>query len=163
MTAMSRRLKRAPDLVWELPSELPAVERNPPLKRQSSKPMDWESVAARQAKKLERARKAFLKEFGSLDEPSGYERLRRERKVLALSHQNATYIPSFQFDERGRLRPAVAKVIQILGKDTSDWGVALWFTAANGWLNGKRPVDLLGDEPEEVIHAAEQEAAELVF
>lgn len=125
--------------------------------------MDREAVAARQAKRLERARKAFLKEFGSLDEPVDCERLRRERKIFALSHQNATYIPSFQFDERGHPHPAIAKVIQILGKDTSDWGLALWFTAANGWLDDKRPVDLLKDKPEEVIQAAEQEAAELVF
>jgi hypothetical protein len=122
-----------------------------------------EEIARRQAKRLERARRAVLKEFGSLEEPSDCERLRRERKILILPHQNATYIPSFQFDERGRPRPAVEKVIQILCKDTSDWGVALWFTAANGWLGDKRPVDLLADEPEQVVQAAEQEAAELIF
>lgn len=172
---MSRKLKETPDRAWEFPPERPPLEgrsprsEDPPVRRRSSlnrqlsKPMDREAVAARQAKRLERARKAFLKEFGSLDEPADYERLRRERKIFALSHQNATYIPSFQFDERGHPHPAIAKVIQILGKDTSDWGLALWFTAANGCLDDKRPVDLLKDKPEEVIQAAEQEAAELVF
>lgn len=169
---MSKRLKEAPERVWEFPPERsivspprnePPIERRPPRNRRISKPMDREAVAARQAKLLERARRAFLKEFGSLDEPSDCERLLRERKILALPYQNATYIPSFQLDEKGHPRPAVARVIQILGKDTSDWGVALWFTVANGWLDGKRPVDLLKDEPEEVIQAAEQEAAELVF
>jgi hypothetical protein len=53
--------------------------------------------------------------------------------------------------------------VEILGKDTSDWGIALWFASANGWLDGKRPVDLLEDDPKEVIQAAEHEAAELVF
>jgi hypothetical protein len=125
--------------------------------------MDREAVAARQAKRLERARRAFLKEFGSLDEPVDCERLRRERKIFALSYQNALYIPSFQFDERGHPRPAIATVIQILGAELSDWGLALWFTAANGVLGDKRPVDLLADKPERVVQAAEQEAAELVF
>ncbi len=171
---MSKRLKETPDRAWEFPPERPAMERGPRnegasigrrplLKRRVSKPMDPESVAARQAKRLERARKAILKEFGSLEKPVDGERLLRERKIIALSYQDATYTPSFQFDERGNPRPAVAKVIQILGKDTSDWGIAIWFTAANGWLDGKRPVDLLEDEPEEVVQAAEQEAAELVF
>lgn len=126
--------------------------------------MDPQAIRARQARWLESARKAVLKEFGSLEESGGdYERLKRERRIFAVTHGNATYVPSFQFDEKGRPRPTVAKVIGILGKDTSDWGLALWFTAPNGWLEGKRPVDLLNDDPEEVVQAAEREAAELVF
>jgi hypothetical protein len=171
---MSRRLKEAPDRVWEFPPERPSIERSPrnegpstkrrpPLNHRISKPMDREAVAARQAKRLERARKAVLKEFGSLDKPVDCERLQRERRIFTLSHPNTTYVPSFQFDERGHPRPAVAKVIQILGPELSDWGLALWFTAVNGWLGDKRPVDLLADEPERVVQAAEQEAAELVF
>lgn len=75
----------------------------------------------------------------------------------------ATYAPSFQFDEKGCPWPAVARVIQVLGGNTSDWGLALWFAAANGWLDGRRPVDLLASAPEEVVEAAEREAEELVF
>ena len=142
------------------PSEKQSVPRD---HRKHSKPMDREAVAARQARRLESARRAILKEFGSLDKPLDCERLRQERRIFTVIHRNAIYVPSFQFDENGRPRPAIAKVIQILGGDTSDWGLALWFTAANGWLDGKRPVDLLKDEPGEVVQAAEQEAAELVF
>jgi len=123
-----------------------------------------QAVRARQARWLESARRAVLKEFGTLEESGrNYERLKQARRIFAVTYRNATYVPSFQFDEKGRPRPAVAKVIGILGKDTSDWGLALWFTAANGWLEGKRPVDLLNDDPEEVVQAAEHEAAELVF
>lgn len=98
-----------------------------------------------------------------MDARGDYEKLKQERKIFTVTYRNATYVPNFQFDDRGRPCPAVARVIQILGKDTSDWGLALWFTAANGWLDGKRPVDLLQNEPEEVVQAAEHEAAELVF
>ena len=129
----------------------------------SSSPLTDREVTMRQARRLASAKRVLLKEFSSPARPADCERLLRERKIFALSHQNTIHVPSFQFDEKGHPRPAVAKVIQILGKDTSDWGLALWFTAANGWLDGKRPVDLLRDEPEEVIQAAEQEAAELVF
>lgn len=45
----------------------------------------------------------------------------------------------------------------------SDWGLALWFTGVNGWLDGKRPVDFLKNEPEEVVQAAKLEASELGF
>ena len=122
------------------------------------------SIEARQTRRLAAARRAFLKEFGGLDRsPMDWERLQRERKIFTVTYRGATYVPSFQFDEKGKPRRAVARVIQILGKDTSDWGLALWFTAASGSLDGKRPVDLLSSHPEEVVQAAEQEAAELVF
>lgn len=132
-------------------------------RKQRRAPLDLESLEARQARRLASAKKAILKEFGSLEKPEGFERLQRERKIFAVSHENATYVPSFQFDEKGNPRPAVAKVIEILGKDTSDWGLAIWFTTGNGWLDDRRPVDLLKDEPEQVVQAAEHEAAELVF
>src|SRR5947209_1044662 len=104
--------------------KLPEVRQ---LKR--SKPLDREAVLARQARRLAAARQAVLKEFGILEEPGGgYERLKQERRIFTVTHGDATYVPSFQFDERGEPRPAVARVIQLLGGDTSDWGLALWFT-----------------------------------
>jgi hypothetical protein len=133
-------------------------------RRKRSRPMSIQTVRARQARRLEAARKAFLKEFGAPEEPgTGCDRLKQERRIFTVVYRDATYVPSFQFDDRGQPRPAVATVIQILGEKTSDWGLALWFTASDGWLGGRRPVDLLKDEPERVVQAAEQEAAELVF
>jgi hypothetical protein len=133
------------------------------LKR-TKPPLDMETVLARQARRLASAKRAILKEFGTLEKPGeDYERLKQERRIFAVTHQDVTYVPSFQFDDMGRPYPAVARVIQLLGEDTSDWGLALWFTAPNGWLDDKRPVDFLKDEPEEVVQAAQHEAAELVF
>ncbi|MBW8875138.1 MAG: hypothetical protein JF614_09250 [Acidobacteria bacterium] len=133
------------------------------LKR--SKLLDRETVEARQARRLERARKAFLREFGS----PGYtgagdtERWREQGKIFTVTYQGATHIPRFQFDKRGFPLPAIAGVIKALGAKTSEWGLGMWFTAANGWLGGQRPVDLLKDDPERVVRVAEQEAAGLVF
>jgi hypothetical protein len=119
----------------------------------------------RQALQLVLARKAFLKEFG---DPATGVRQRsldgwhQEGKIFTVADGKTTYVPSFQFDERGHPRPVVARIIQVLGGSTSDWGMALWFAAANGWLDGRRPVDLLASAPEEVVEAAEREAEELV-
>lgn len=122
------------------------------------------AIEARQARLLVAARRAFFEEFGTLDQSAvEWERLQSEHKIFTVTHRGDTYIPSFQFDEERKPRPAIEKVIQILGKNTSDWGLALWFTAASVRLDGKRPVDLLSSHPEEVVQAAEQEAAELVF
>lgn len=123
-------------------------------------------VARRQARRPEAAKREFLKEFGgpaSGELVGDRDRWRREGKIFAVTDREATYVPSFQFDEKGHPRPAVTQVIQLLGDTTSEWGLALWFAAANGWLDGRRPVDLLTSAPEEVVEAAEREAEELVF
>lgn len=51
-------------------------------------------------------------------------------------------------------------MIGVFGEGISDWGLALWFTADNGWLEDLRPVDLLKTEPERVVQAAEREVEE---
>jgi Poly(hydroxyalcanoate) granule associated protein (phasin) len=133
--------------------------------KEPSEPPGSAEVSRLQAHRLELAKQEFLKEFG---EPVGEllgdpERWRREGKIFTLTDRNATYVPSFQFDERGHPRPAVARVIQLLGGTTSEWGLALWFASNNGWLGGNRPVDHLASAPEKVVEAAEREAEELVF
>lgn len=87
---------------------------------------DAEAVRTHQARRLESARRAFLREFCISGKAAGsYELFERERKILTVEYRDVAYVPSFQFDEKGCPRPAVAKVIEILGKDTSDWGMAL--------------------------------------
>jgi poly(hydroxyalkanoate) granule-associated protein len=136
------------------------------LKHQErTEPPGPDEVSRRQAQRLEAAREAFLKEFG--DPSTGVhldlERWRREGKIFTVRDGEDVFVPSFQFDERGHPRPAVARVIQLLGGTTSEWGLALWFVSNNGWIDGKRPVDLLASAPEDVVEAAERSAEELVF
>ncbi|HYU31746.1 MAG TPA: hypothetical protein VEW48_06255 [Thermoanaerobaculia bacterium] len=125
-----------------------------------------EEVARRQARRLELAKQEFLKEFGEpvdgelLGDP---EHWRREGKIFTVTDRKATYVPRFQLDEKGHPRPAVAQVIRVFGSTMSDWGLALWFASANGWLGGRRAVDLLDSAPERVVEAARRATEELVF
>jgi hypothetical protein len=122
-----------------------------------------------QARRNAEARATLLAEFGALTsaqvaELAGSEakntsalagRWRREGRVIAVEHHGATYYPGFQFDAEGRPKPVVADVLRHLAAPSmTPWQRALWFTTANGWLSGRRPVDVLDDEPEEVVAAA---------
>jgi hypothetical protein len=133
----------------------------------SGKPLDLEAIQARQARLLASARKAVIKEFGSsggdVAEEGRLERWKSERRIFTVVYQDVVHAPSFQFSEKGEPLPAVAEVIGVFGERTSDWGLALWFTAGNGWLEDLRPVDLLKTEPERVVEAAEREVEELIF
>jgi hypothetical protein len=124
-----------------------------------------------QARRNAEARTALLSEFGALTaaqvaELAGSEarntsalagRWRREGRLVAVEHRGTTYYPGFQFDPEGRPRPVVAEVLKHLqAPGMTPWQHALWFTTANGWLDGQRPVDLFDKDPEAVIAAAKE-------
>ena len=130
-----------------------------------------------QARRNAEARTQLMNEFGALTsaqvaELAGSEakntsalagRWRREGRLIAVDHQGTTYYPGFQLDPEGRPRPVVADVLNHLSRlHTTPWQQALWFMAANGWLDGRRPVDLLDDQPGAVVSAAEAAVREPV-
>jgi hypothetical protein len=130
-----------------------------------------------QARRNAEARTRLLTEFGALTaaqvaELAGSEarntsalagRWRREGRILAVDHHGTTYYPGFQLDAEGKPRAVVADVLKWLTRpDMTSWQQALWFTTANGWLDGRRPVDLLDDEPQSVIAAATEALREPV-
>jgi hypothetical protein len=130
-----------------------------------------------QARRNAEARAALLQEFGALTaaevaELAGSEakntsalagRWRREGRLMAVEHHGTLYYPGFQFDGSGKPKPVVAEVIRYLGApDATPWQQAIWFTSANGWLGGRRPVDLLDDEGNAVVAAAQEALREPV-
>ena len=133
--------------------------------------------AVLQARRNAAAREELISEFGLLssadvaslagsrakNKASLANRWKQEGRIFSVPHEGSVQFPAFQFDREGRPHEAVAGVLRILGSKISEWGLGLWFTAANGWLGGKRPVDLLAGEPDRVVDAAEREATELVY
>lgn len=130
-----------------------------------------------QARRNAEARSELLEEFPALtsgevadgarsrarNRASLANRWREERKVFAVRVGDQHLYPAFQFGEDGRPLPAIGMALEQLGRaNLTDWQTALWFTSSTGWLGGRRPVDLLNDEPAAVVSAAEREAGELV-
>jgi hypothetical protein len=54
----------------------------------------------------------------------------------------------------GAVRPAVARVLDALHGELGPRASLLWLTGSCGYLEGRRPVDLLKSEPDEVVRAA---------
>jgi hypothetical protein len=130
-----------------------------------------------QARRNAEARTSLLKEFGALTaaqvaELAGSEakntsalagRWRREGRLIAVEHHGTMYYPGFQFDSSGKPKAVVADVLRYLGPPAvTPWQQALWFTSANGWLDGRRPVDLLDDQGDAVVAAAREALREPV-
>lgn len=130
-----------------------------------------------QARRNAEARAALLSEFGALtaaqvSELAGSEakntsalagRWRREGRLIAVEHHGTMYYPGFQFDIDGKPKAPVAEVLKHLSHPSMTlWQQALWFTSANGWLDGRRPVDVLDEEGEAVVDAAREALREPV-
>lgn len=143
-------------------------------------PKDRGPVAAAallQARRNALAQERLLKEFPALtsaevadtarskasNRASLANRWRDERKIFAIRVGDQQLYPAFQLDSHGRPLEVVARALEKLNVgQLSGWQVALWFTSPNGWLGGRRPVDLLVDEPDLVLEVAEHEVGELV-
>ncbi|HEU5137431.1 MAG TPA: hypothetical protein VFU13_19975 [Steroidobacteraceae bacterium] len=70
-------------------------------------------------------------------------------------------LPKYQFDTSGLPKLIIETIIRLLSPHRSSWDIALWCSASNGWLSGRRPDELLETEPALVLKAAEQDVAEL--
>lgn len=71
------------------------------------------------------------------------------------------YFPRYALDPSLDYRPAksLAAVLAVFRGLKSDWGVAYWFASVNSFLGGKRPQDLLLQQPDRVVAAAEDAIA----
>ncbi|HYI13378.1 MAG TPA: hypothetical protein VEK57_30300 [Thermoanaerobaculia bacterium] len=134
-------------------------------------------VQVLQAQRNAAAREEMLQEFGAftssnLAERAGSKaankvalahRWKTDGRIFSVTYRGTNYFPGFQFDEEGQPLAVMAELLRILAPARAPWEIALWFTGADGWLGGKRPVDLLLSAPERVVEAAKHEAAERVF
>lgn len=133
--------------------------------------------AVLQARRNSEARRQFLQEHGALTSGAVAEfagsraanrsalanRWRKEGRIFAVTLHDTQYYPGFQFGENGRPLPVIARVLQALdARESGEWEVALWFTKRTGWLDDRRPIDLLGEDPDAVVDAAGRERRQLV-
>ena len=130
-----------------------------------------------QARRNAVAREQLMQEFGALtsadigrvsgsraaNKAALAHRWKSDGRIFAVTHHATSYFPGFQFTEDGFPLPIIAPILKLLGDRLSPWELALWFTGANGWLGGARPVDLLTRNPDRVVEAARRESEALVF
>lgn len=135
------------------------------------------AAAVAQARRNALARTELAREFGLLTSAEVAElagsraknraalanRWTKEGRVFAVPHGGQLLWPGFQFDTQGQPRPVVAELLRLFEDEPSPWALALWFTSHTGWLDGRRPVDLLETEPGAVVEAARAENEPLVF
>lgn len=84
---------------------------------------------------------------------------KEDGQIFAVRHRGVDYFPSYALDPSTGYRPAegLARVLGVFRGRKDDGGLAYWFTSVNSFLGGKRPQDLLIDQPDRVFAAADDE------
>jgi hypothetical protein len=82
---------------------------------------------------------------------SSVERWTAEGRIFAIHD----LYPRYQFDSRGRPHPPVETALAIFGR-VETLRIGNWFAAANPYLGGKRPQELLATAPGFVVMALQK-------
>ncbi len=81
----------------------------------------------------------------------------RERgQIFAVQHDGVDYYPGYGLDVNHPLA-SLAQVMAVFDGRKDGWGLAYWFCSENSFLGGRRPQDVLKDDPARVIAAARDE------
>jgi hypothetical protein len=75
-------------------------------------------------------------------------------EVIGFEWRHTFWIPLFQFTEELEVKPGLKAVLAELASEYDGRRLAEWFVEPNGWLEERRPIDVLDANPEEVLHAA---------
>lgn len=110
---------------------------------------------------LTSARVAELSESRAANRAAIANLWKKKGRIFSIPFGRTERFPVFQFDPSGRPWEVVEAVLRALPKGRSGWEVALWFSASNDRLGGKRPVDLIESSPDSVARAAREQFASL--
>ena len=76
-------------------------------------------------------------------------------RAIGVEWNGRLVFPAFQFTAAGQPRPELASILMHLrSAGLDDWQAALWFVSPTGWLDDRRPVDVLDQDPGAVEAAA---------
>ena len=98
--------------------------------------------------------------FSKTNPSSQPNRWKKAGLIFAVPYKGADLYPLYALDltEGAKPLPVMEDVLNIL-REKDDWQKAFWFASVNTYLKNKMPKDLLKSKPQEVLRAAEIEAA----
>ena len=75
-------------------------------------------------------------------------------RLFSVSEGRRDLYPQFLFDQNAAPLPVIAAILKLAPPDARGWPLLSWFDAGNVLLRGRKPRELLGEDPEAVKRAA---------
>jgi hypothetical protein len=103
---------------------------------------------------------AEIGHFSKTNPSSQPNRWKKAGLIFAVPYKGADLYPLYALElrEGAKPLPIMESVLDVL-RDKDDWQKAFWFSSVNTYLKNKMPKELLKSKPQEVLRAAEIEAA----
>ena len=103
---------------------------------------------------------AEIAHFSKSNPSSQPNRWKKAGLIFAVPYKGTDLYPIYalEFKDGARPLPIMEKLLHVFG-DKDEWQKAFWFGSLNSYLQNKMPKDLLRSKPQEVLRAAEIEAA----
>ena len=103
---------------------------------------------------------AEVADFSKSNPSSQPNRWKKAGLIFAVPYKGVDLYPLYALElkEGAKPLPIMEEVLSIL-RDKDDWQKAFWFGSVNTYLKNKMPKELLKSKPQEVLRAAEIEAA----
>lgn len=107
------------------------------------------------------AKIAGLSEKNPSSQPNKWK---RSGLIFAVHHLGVDYFPAYLLDPDNSYRPlADAKaIIETLSQKKGPWAMAFWFESSCGALGGETPKEMLSQDPQAVLAAAQKEAMGII-
>jgi hypothetical protein len=70
-----------------------------------------------------------------------------ENKIFSVRFEGKTWFPRFQFQD-GNPIPGVERVIKAFPQHATGWDLAFFFSTPNSYIRGRKPLELLKEDPE---------------
>ena len=81
---------------------------------------------------------------------------KRQNRVFAVRDSKQDLYPQFQFDENAEPRAGMQQLLQAVPEGVRGWSLLSWLEARNALLGGRKPSDVLAQDPTAVVRAAER-------
>lgn len=78
----------------------------------------------------------------------------QEKRIFSVPFERKTWFPRFQFRD-GRPIPAVSSVIKAFPDHATGWDLAYFFTSPNSFVGGRKPLELLKEDPKRLESLAQ--------
>jgi len=79
--------------------------------------------------------------------------------IFAIFDEERDLFPAYGLGEDSRPLPVMKEVLTVFAGKREPLSIAAWFAAANSWLKGKTPMEMLAEQGEDVVWAARMEVA----
>lgn len=82
--------------------------------------------------------------------------------IFAVFDVERDLFPAYALGDDGLPLPVMTEVLAVFAGKRQPLSIAAWFAAANSWLKGKAPMEMLAEHGEDVVWAAKMEVSPIV-